>query len=49
MRTNESLEIMNAGVIPTTKRSTNIRILSLNVKGFNITNKEKLNHLIKEC
>ena len=49
MRSNESLAIMNAGLLPITKQSSNIRILSLKVKGFKTTNKEKLHHLIKEC
>jgi len=49
MRSNESLAIMNTESLSNTKKKTNIRILSLNVKGFNATNKEKVNHLINEC
>jgi len=48
MRSNESLAIINAGSVPITKQSSNIRILSLNVKGLNTTNIEKLHYLIKE-
>ena len=40
---------MNARTMPNSKQNTNIRILSLNVKGFNTINKEKLHHLITEC
>ena len=39
---------MNAGRMPNSKQNLNIRILSLNVKGSNTTNKEKLHHLITE-
>ena len=35
---------MNAGLLLNTKKETNIRILSLNVKGFNTTNKENINY-----
>ena len=33
----------------TIKRNSNIRILSVNVRDFNTTHEEKLNHLIQEC
>ena len=49
MNNQENIAIMNARIMPNSKQNTNIRILSLNVKGFNTTNKEKLHHLIIEC
>ena len=49
MNNQENIAIMNAGTMPNSKQNTNIRVLSLNVKEFNTTNKEKLYHLITEC
>ena len=49
MNNQENITIMNARTMPNSKQNTNIRILSLNVKGFNTTNKEKLHHLVIEC
>ena len=46
MRQNKNLVILNPRSIATTKRNINIRILSLNVKGFNTIYKEKLNYLM---
>ena len=48
MNNQENIAIMNARTMPNSKQNTNIRILSLNMKGFNTTNKEKLHHLITE-
>ena len=48
MRKNNNILILNLGSIATIKRSTNIRIISVNVKGFNTIYKEKLNYLIQE-
>ena len=42
MRQNHNIEILNQGTIVENKKQNNIRIISVNAKGFNTTHKEKI-------
>ena len=48
MRYNHNMAILNQGTKSNIKKYNNIRIISVNAKGFNTTYKEKIQHLINE-